>query len=53
MGYKDFTLKNADITGIYTPGGSLTAVPFADRMSIGMYNMDIHSIDGCVYEPYP
>lgn len=22
-------------------------------MSIGMYNMDLHSIDGCEYEPFP
>ena len=53
MGYKGFTLKNEDVTGIYKPGESPTATIFPDRMSIGMYNMDLHSIDGCEYEPFP
>lgn len=33
-------------------GGNLTAIVFEDRMSIGMYNMDLHSIDNCTYEPF-
>jgi hypothetical protein len=25
---------------------------FGDRLSLGFYNMDLHSITGCAYDPY-
>lgn len=41
------------MTGNYKPGGSPIATPFTDRVAIGMYNMDVHSINNCTYETYP
>ncbi len=35
------------------PGGSPTATVFPDRVAIGMYNMDVHSIKNCTYGSYP
>lgn len=46
-------MKNSDVTGTYTVGGPLTATVFPDRVSIGMYNMDLHSINNCTYDYYP
>lgn len=31
----------------------MTAEPFFDRVSIGMYNMDLHAIKGCEYDEFP
>ncbi len=53
IGYEGFYLKPEDITGNYKPGGSLIATAFDDRVAIGMYNMDVHSINNCTYGSYP
>ena len=52
VGFQNFIMQEIDVTGIYTIGNSLTATPFGDRVSIGMYNMDLHSIKGCIYPPF-
>lgn len=52
VGYGGFVLAGSDVTGEYKVGGNLTANPFNDRMSIGMYNMDLHSIKNCTYPPF-
>lgn len=50
VGVGGFLIQQEDVTGLYTPGGSLTATPFDDRVAIGMYNMDIHEIINCEYD---
>ena len=52
VGYKGFFLVSEDVTGNYAVGGPLTGTVFPDRISIGMYNMDLHSINNCKYETY-
>lgn len=52
IGYKGFFMVPEDVTGSYTPGGSLTGTVFPDRIAIGMYNMDLHSINNCTYGTY-
>jgi hypothetical protein len=41
-----------DVTGNYVVGGKLTGTIFPDRVAIGMYNMDLHSINNCTYGTY-
>lgn len=41
------------MTGQYIPDVRLTATAFADRVALGFYNMDIHSIKNCQYDSYP
>lgn len=52
IGYKGFYIKNDDVTGVYQPGGPVTATVFPDRVAIGMYNMDLHSINDCKYDSF-
>lgn len=52
IGYRNFILKQNDVSGIYEEGGNLTAPIFVDRISIGMYNMDLHQIKGCKYDDF-
>ena len=42
-------MKSQDVTGAYVQGGPVTATAFTDRVAIGMYNMDLHSINNCTY----
>ena len=53
VGYKNFSIQQGDVTGAYVPNTKLTATPFTDRVSLGFYNMDIHSIKNCQYDYYP
>ena len=53
VGYKGFMINQGDVTGAFIPETKLTATPFEDRISLGFYNMDIHSLKDCVYDPFP
>lgn len=53
VGYKNFLLQQGDVTGAFIPNTRLTATAFPDRLSLGFYNMDIHSIKNCQYDSYP
>jgi hypothetical protein len=41
----------ADVTGRYWVGGAVTAAVPGDRVALGFYNIDIHPIAGCSYDP--
>lgn len=53
VGYKNFMIQQGDVTGKFIPNVKLISTPFADRLALGFYNMDIHSIKNCQYDSYP
>ncbi len=50
IGLDQFILRSADLVG---EGGETTGKPFADRVAITSYAMDIHPMEGCSFsQPY-
>jgi hypothetical protein len=52
VGYKNFTLKGSDVAGAFVPQEKLTGTVFEDRLGLGFYNMDLHSLKHCSYPPF-
>jgi hypothetical protein len=53
VGVNGFLLQQGDVTGKFVPDVKLTSTEFSDRIALGYYNMDIHSIKNCQYDSYP
>lgn len=49
VGIGGFVLKSADL---FASGGRITGTPFADRIGIGAYPIDIHPVRNCSYPAY-
>jgi hypothetical protein len=53
VGVNGFLLQQGDVTGKFVSDVKLTSIEFSDRIALGYYNMDIHSIKNCQYDSYP